>query len=169
MDIVHIERIFKSLENAAVQYVVVGGLAVVAHGYLRFTADIDLFLNLEPDNLRKAVDVFTELGYRPRIPVPIHDFISCKTRAEWIKEKNLKVFTLWNPSDPILEIDLFVEAPMDFIEAEKNSVLFDMGSGVTIRVIGFDDLIALKLAAGRHRDIDDVENLRKVQRTRNEK
>lgn len=154
--------IFKRLEEEAIRYVVVGGLAVVAHGYLRFTADVDIFLDLESGNLKKAVTVFSSLGYRPRVPVALHDFISNKTRASWIKEKNLRVFSLWNHEEPATEVDLFVEAPMDFDEAEKNSLLFDAGSGIKIRVIGLEDLIRMKLAAGRRRDIDDVENLRKL-------
>jgi predicted nucleotidyltransferase len=168
LDKTSLETIFKRLEEETVRYVVVGGLAVVAHGYLCFTADVDIFLDLEPGNLKKAVSVFSNLGYQPRVPVALHDFISYKARASWIKEKNLRVFSLWNPKEPATKVDLFVEAPMDFDEAEKNSLLFDAGSGIKIRVIGLEDLIRMKLAAGRRRDIDDVENLRKLGAARDE-
>jgi hypothetical protein len=70
-----IETIFASLNDKKVRYLVAGGLAVVAHGYLRFTADIDLILDMDPKNLHKAMQVFKSLGYRPRAPVELEDFV----------------------------------------------------------------------------------------------
>ena len=66
-----IESIFQSLNTEKVRYLVAGGLAVVAHGYLRFTADIDLILDMELNNLRKAMMVFGSFGFRPRAPVEL--------------------------------------------------------------------------------------------------
>ena len=168
MDLISIEKIFKKLSEANVRYVVVGGLAVVAHGYLRFTADIDIFIDLESGNVAKAIQVFSDLGYQPRAPVPITDFNDEEIRTFWIQTKNLKVFSLWNPDQLATEVDIFVEAPMDYCEAEKNSSIFEAGSGLNMRVIGLEDLIHLKLTAGRRKDIDDVENLRKLKAVRDE-
>jgi len=44
-----VEAIVDALNAAGVRYLIAGGLAVVAHGYVRFTADVDLILDLEPD------------------------------------------------------------------------------------------------------------------------
>ena len=74
MKLRNIENIFKSLNNADVRYLLAGGLAVVAHGYLRFTADIDIILGMDEDNLMKAVKTFNTLGYKPRAPVELKDF-----------------------------------------------------------------------------------------------
>ena len=52
-----IEALFKALNEGHVRYLVAGGLAVVAHGYLRLTADIDLMLDMDPGNLKKAMMV----------------------------------------------------------------------------------------------------------------
>jgi hypothetical protein len=57
-----------------VRYLIVGGLAVVAHGYVRFTADFDVVLDLEAENVQRALGVFKSLGYVPRVPVPIEQF-----------------------------------------------------------------------------------------------
>ncbi len=168
MDLFSLEKIFKNLNEASVRYLVVGGLAVVAHGYLRFTADIDIFIDLEPDNLKKAIPVFSDLGYKPRAPVQIMDFIDPKIRTSWIKEKNLKVFSLWNPINQGTEVDIFVEPPLDFNRAEMNAKVFDSGSGLKIHVIGLEDLIQMKLMAGRRKDLDDVENLNKLKAARDE-
>jgi hypothetical protein len=47
-----VETIMEALNHAGVRYLVVGGLAVVAHGVVRFTADIDLVLDPEPESRR---------------------------------------------------------------------------------------------------------------------
>ena len=64
-----IEAVIGALNEDRVRYLVAGGLAVVAHGYVRFTADLDLVLDLQEDNLRRAVSSLSRLGYRPRAPV----------------------------------------------------------------------------------------------------
>jgi hypothetical protein len=50
------EPLFDALNAASVRYVVVGGLATVLHGHARLTADIDLVVDLAPDEARKAVE-----------------------------------------------------------------------------------------------------------------
>jgi hypothetical protein len=59
-----IEAIVRALNEARVRYLIVGGLAVVAYGYVRFTADLDLFVDLEEENLRRALDA-GKLGLPP--------------------------------------------------------------------------------------------------------
>ena len=61
--------VFEALNDAQVRYVVVGGLATVLHGYARLTADIDLMVDLDPDELRKGIDALTKYGMIPRLPV----------------------------------------------------------------------------------------------------
>ena len=57
------------MEAAAVRYLVAGGLAVNAHGYIRFTRDVDLVVQLVPDNIGFAFAALSELGYRPTVPI----------------------------------------------------------------------------------------------------
>lgn len=63
------KNIFKELNELATDYLVVGGLAVNFHGIPRMTYDIDLMINLQPENILKLVTKFTQWGYRPKIPV----------------------------------------------------------------------------------------------------
>lgn len=79
------------------------------------------------------------------------------------------VFSLWNPAQPGTEVDIFVEPPLNFEEAEKRSEIFEAGPNLKMCVVGLEDLVQLKLAAGRRKDLDDVENLRKLKAARNEK
>ena len=71
MRLTSFEAIAEALERAAVRYLVAGGLAVNAHGYLRFTKDVDLVIQLQTDNLRRALAAREALGYRPAIPVSL--------------------------------------------------------------------------------------------------
>ena len=54
--------IVRALNKSGVRYLIVGGLAVVAHGYLRFTADLDLMLDLETANVNRCIDALKTLG-----------------------------------------------------------------------------------------------------------
>jgi hypothetical protein len=59
------ESLAAALEVAGVRYLVAGGLAVGAHGYLRFTKDVDIVVQLIPDNIERAFTALSSLGYRP--------------------------------------------------------------------------------------------------------
>ena len=63
------DLLVRALEEAGVRYLVAGGLAVNAHGYLRFTRDIDLVIQLSPQNILSAFAAFETLGYKPLVPV----------------------------------------------------------------------------------------------------
>ena len=159
MKLRNIENIFKSLNKADVRYLLAGGLAVVAHGYLRFTADIDIVLGMDKDNLIRAVQVFDSLGYGPRAPVELHDFINPEKRSEWIEKKGLTVFSLWNPDEPATEIDIFVESPLDFDNAYSSGKDFDISTDIEVKVLSLEDLVFLKKKAGRPKDLEDIRKL----------
>ncbi|PWB79646.1 MAG: hypothetical protein C3F08_06225 [Candidatus Methylomirabilota bacterium] len=150
-----IESILDALNRAGVRYLIVGGVAVVLHGYLRTTADLDLIIQLERDNVLKAVRALQDHQYRPRAPVSAEDFAEQQIREQWIQDKGLEVFTLWSPAHPTLELDLFVSEPFDF-DAVYARALHVPLEKTEATVIAFDDLIALKRGVGRPRDLDDI-------------
>ena len=154
-----VETIVDSLNRAPVRYLIVGGLAVVAHGFVRFTADIDLVLDPDPAAMRRAIEALSALGYRPRAPVPFEEFADAEKRRSWVRDKSLTVFSVSSPSHPATEIDLFVEPPFDFERAYADADRFAVGSGVEATFVGRADLIAMKRAAGRPQDLKDVAEL----------
>jgi len=155
------ELIFEALANAHVRYLVVGGVAVVLHGYTRFTADLDLVVALEPVNARAAMAALSSLGYRPRAPVRAVDFADPVIRKQWIEEKGLAVFSLWSDRFPATEVDVFVEEPMPFEEmAARGSELSLHGSPVAVAAI--EDLILMKEKVGRPQDLQDAAELRNI-------
>ena len=63
------ENVFRALQKNNIRYAVAGGVAVVLHGVVRFTAHLDLIADLEQENLGRFLQAMTGLGYRPRDPV----------------------------------------------------------------------------------------------------
>lgn len=76
----------------------VGGTAVILHGVPRTTADLDLAIDLEADNVQRLVEVMTRLGFRPRAPLPAADLVSADRRREWIADKGMRAFTFHRPA-----------------------------------------------------------------------
>ena len=72
------EKVFSALNKAKVRYLVVGGIAVNLYGIERATADIDLVVDLEGNNLNRFIAVMKELNFKPKIPVRLEDFIKKK-------------------------------------------------------------------------------------------
>jgi hypothetical protein len=159
--------VFSALKSQGVRYVAVGGLAVVLHGFARLTADIDLILDLEPDNARRAIEGLVAAGLVPRPPVDAYDFCDERIRRTWIEEKGMRVFSLWAPMNPMLEVDLFVESPVPFPDLWDRSVLVEAGD-ISIRIASIKDLIALKRVAGRALDLEDIAALTSIAHTRGE-
>jgi predicted nucleotidyltransferase len=155
------KKIFKGLNQAGIDYLVVGGLAVNFHGIPRMTYDLDLMLLLEPGNISKMVDRLTRWGYRPRAPVDPRDLADATKRESWVKEKEMKAFSFNNPSSPIGEIDLVIESPIPY-ERLKARAIGIMVEEITIPVISLDDLILIKEKSGRRQDLMDMEYLRKI-------
>ena len=100
MKLADVEAILRALNDAEVRYLIVGGLAVVAHGYVRYTADIDVVLDLERANALRAMKALDAIGYKPLIPVRAVEFADEEKRRFWITEKNMLVFQMHNPDDP---------------------------------------------------------------------
>ncbi len=158
-----VEALARSFEFAGVRYLIVGGLAVVAHGYVRFTADVDVVLDFEGPNLQRALLALAGLSYRPRAPVPLEAFADAEARAAWIRDKDLKVFSLHSPEHPATEIDLFVEPPFDFAAAWRDARWLEVGPGVKAPFVGLGDLVAMKRRAGRTQDLEDVARLESLE------
>ena len=158
-----IQAILAALNAARVRYLVVGGVAVVLHGHLRTTMDLDLVIELESRNVRLALEALDSLGLQPIVPVPMTAFADATTRESWIQEKNMIVFSLWHPSKPTMKIDIFVSEPFDFETAYERAIRVDLGPAEAT-VVSLEDLIALKREAGRPQDLADIESLSQLQR-----
>lgn len=163
----HVVAIVKDLNEAGVRYLVAGGLAVVAHGHTRFTADIDLIVALDSENLLKAIKALKNLGYRPRVPVEAEQFADPVQREAWIREKGMVVFSMASPAAKETVVDLFVEIPFDFDEEYSKASWREVGGGIKAPIVSLERLIEMKRTAGRGKDLLDIEALEKLGRNRN--
>jgi hypothetical protein len=158
----HLENIFIALNEAKVRYLVAGGLAVMAHGYLRMTRDLDLILALDGKNPEQALTVFDSLGYQPNAPVALMDFLDPGKRQAWRDEKGMQVFQIISENLVDCPIDIFVDEPIEFSEMYAARVEYDLKEALKIPVIGLEHLRQLKQAAGRPRDLLDLEELNQM-------
>lgn len=157
-----LEQIIGALHSAQVRYMAVGGIAVIAQGYVRLTLDVDLLIELERPNVIAALRALEGLGYRPSIPVSIEDFADPAHRREWIEQKQMKVLKLFSDAHRETTIDIFVDDPLGFGEAYARAESLPLTDNLNAIVCGYQDLVKLKLLAGRPKDLADLEQLKRI-------
>lgn len=154
--------IIQTLNAANVRYLVVGGIAVNAHGYVRLTVDVDLLMHLDEANIVTALRALENLGYMPTIPVTAEEFAKAENRAAWMAQKQMKVLKLHSDQHRETSIDVFVYDPIGFEDAYGRAEYEPLAEGLKVPVCGYADLVRLKQLAGRPKDIIDLEQLRKA-------
>ena len=154
------QDLFIALAKENIRYLIAGGFAVNLHQVQRATADLDLIVHLEEQNLQRFVTLMTHLGFQPKLPVDPKDFAKADVRETWLREKNIMVFSFYHSRNSYETVDVFVEEPKPFDELAARKLAIK-AFGVAIDVIGLDDLIDLKSSTGRDKDLFDVDQLRK--------
>lgn len=153
-----IREIFRALAEAEVDYVVVGGFAVILHGHARATRDLDLVIELSPENCRRAIAALTGAGLRPRLPVSMDDLADPAKRAEWRQHRNMIAFPLWDEANPERIVEIFVYEPIEFDRMRSQAVVKHLDD-LSIPIASIEHLIVMKRQAGRPRDREDIEAL----------
>jgi hypothetical protein len=155
------KRLFLAMNEASIEYLVGGGVAVNLYGIERATADIDIILNLDAENTVKFVKVAKELGFQPKIPVNLYDFLDPAIRRAWASNKNMIVFSLIDAKNPFFVIDVFIEIPFDFerVYSKRKIIEFE---NTFIPIVPLDELIKMKEKSNRPQDKSDVFYLRKI-------
>ncbi len=162
MKLASLETIASALSDANVRYLIVGGLAVAAHGYGRATFDVDLVVQLHPDNTRRAMAALESLGYKPLVPVSAREFADPQTRETWIRDKRMIVFQLHSEQHRDTRIDLFVTEPFNFDYEYDHALVGTLVPGLPLRFVRIETLIRMKETAGREKDKEDVRQLKKL-------
>jgi hypothetical protein len=137
-------ELFSAFADAGVQYLLVGGHAVAAHGRPRSTKDVDLWLAPERDNIARACLALAHFGVPGEIVAAL--------RGAGLED------IVWLGRPPT-RIDLLQSLPaVSFADAWPRRLIIEL-SGVSIPVLGKDDLIRNKQAVGRPQDRRDVRAL----------
>jgi hypothetical protein len=142
------EALLGEFEKAGVEYLVIGGYAVGAHGRPRATKDIDLWIGGGP-NLERVARALIAFGMAGSLA----DAVVAARPDE----------VVWFGVPP-RRVDLLrTVAGIDFQGARSRAVRVQIGS-LELSVIGLDDLIATKRAAGRSQDLADLGHLEAIRR-----
>lgn len=157
-----LHRVFMELNNSDVRYLLVGGLAVAAHGHTRATNDIDLVVALDRRNVLAAVNALSGMGYRPTAPVEAAQFAEPDIRQKWIQEKGMWVFQMRTGDALDVPVDLFVSEPFNFDRVYGNAIRAELIPGLAIPVVPLDILFAMKKNTGRPKDAEDIRILREL-------
>ncbi|MBI3371435.1 MAG: hypothetical protein HY017_06710 [Betaproteobacteria bacterium] len=160
MKLASFDALVSALQQAGVRYLIAGGLAVNAHGYLRFTKDVDVVVRLAPDNIERAFSVLAQLGYRPLVPVTAAQFGDAPTRERWVRDKGMQVLQFWSDLHRETPVDMFVHEPFDFEDEYRRSLAKPLG-GIEVRFVTIPTLIRMKQAADRPQDRIDIEYLKR--------
>jgi hypothetical protein len=147
-------RVFSALDRHGVDYVTIGAFAVIAHGYVRATAGIDLIARQDRDNLERLAAAFGEL--RARLRGADADLLGVDPTDPAILANGAS-YTLDTDAGPV---DYLNDVPGagDYADLRARSVE-TTAAGVLVRVVGLGDLIRMKRASGRPQDLRDIANL----------
>ena len=136
----------KALNEQEVDYLLVGGYAVILYGYERVTADMDIWVRCTSKNYDKLTKAFHAFG------MPVFDM----TLIKFLDTENWDVFRFGRKP---VAIDIMTKVKgLNFNEAFTESEI-RIVDDIPVRLIQYKHLIQAKKEAGRHKDKDDLENL----------
>ncbi len=156
------EAIVRALNAAKVRYLVAGGLAVNAHGYVRFTNDVDLVVRLTETDILAAFKALGKLGYRPVAPVTAGEFADPACRQRLKRTKKMMVLQMWSDKHRETPVDIFVTEPFDFAAEYKTALVEHLSPKVPVRFVSLKTLIKLKRKANRSEDRIDIKHLKRM-------
>ncbi|HTU95047.1 MAG TPA: nucleotidyl transferase AbiEii/AbiGii toxin family protein [Solirubrobacteraceae bacterium] len=154
-----LESLLRRLTAHGVDFVVVGGIAVIAHGSARITRDLDICYATDPANLDALGAAMVELGARLRGVPEAVPFVP----DGWTLRRT-QILTLAT-DDGWIDLLAAPSGAPPYAQLRERSERITIGD-VAIRVASLDDLEAMKRAAGRPRDLIDIEELEAIRRLR---
>lgn len=148
MATIHLPSDFKEflqlLHAHQVEYLLIGGYAVGYYGYPRATADIDIWIAMHPRNAKKVVEVLKEFGFGA---------------AELSVDLFLKEDQIIRMGMPPIRIEILTTiSGVSFAACYKERIVDDL-DGIEVNLISLHHLKINKKASGRHKDLNDLENL----------
>jgi hypothetical protein len=143
-----VDRIVATFDRHGVDFVVIGGIAVLAHGHPRATFDLDFIADLAADNMGRLGAALDELGARVR-------GVDADLLVDPTDPEHLRSGANWTMVTDAGWLDFMpaVAGARDYAEIVAYAVPVRGGA---FRVVGLDDLIRMKRVAGRPKDIDDI-------------
>lgn len=143
---------FEALIETGVDYVVIGGIAAALHGSTSVTQDLDICYRRDKDNLERLASALTAMQASWRgVPEQVPFVLDAKTLS---MGDNVTFNTIHGALDCLGH----PAGSEGYEELAARSVQVDL-EGIVVRVASLDDLISMKMAAGRPKDKAEVEIL----------
>ena len=134
----------QSLNDNQVRYLVVGGYAVAIHSYPRSTKDIDMWIDMNPENARRILQSLEQFGFGSQ-GLKQDDFLE----AEMIVQLGI----------PPRRVDLLTSlVGVNFETCYADKVIVDI-EGMPVNFVDLENLKQNKQSSGRAQDLADIENL----------
>jgi hypothetical protein len=151
--------ILRKLVAAGVDFVVIGGIAVVLHGYPRLTRDLDIAFAHDADNLDALSGVLTDLGAKLRGVEDEVPFVPDRRTLQGIELLTLETSAGW------FDVHRLPQGVSSYASLRRNAERVPV-EDFSLLVASPDDLIAMKEAAGRPEDKADIAALEAIKRLR---
>ena len=154
------EPLLRFLHERGVVHIIIGGVAVAAHGYARPTKDLDIVPVADRENLTRLAAALAQIN---AIPADSGDFASDEFPVDatdvddLARGANFRLDTDLGPLD-VMQWVCGVDADDLYVELDRAALAFTLDD-IPLRYCGLADLRAMKAAAGRPRDLDDLEHL----------
>lgn len=149
------QQLLKSLIKHQVNFLLIGGYAVIYHGYKRTTGDMDLWFEPNNENKIKLINVLKEFEFDKEGIIHISQLDFTKHLAFHFWEEPERVDCLTKISN------------VEFDDAFNQKVSADI-EGILVPIIQFKHLIMSKITSDRLKDRADVEELQKIEKLRTE-
>ena len=138
------KEFLKLLNDHKVEYLLIGGYAVAYHGYPRATGDMDIWINNNTENAEKTAAALKDFGFD--LPEVSPDQLSQEDRIFRMGFPPIRI-ELWTTISGVRFNDSYPSRITDYLDE------------IEVTIISLEDLKINKKAAGRHKDLDDLENL----------
>ncbi len=153
-------QLLRALDTHSVEYVVIGGIAVGLHGYVRATKDLNIMVASEPDNIERLWKFLGDVEAEPlalddfdpqEMPVPFTPTTIINGQGNW----------LLNTRFGRLDVMQWVAGIDSYTGLRARAEVEGLGTtGMIIRYATLADVYTMKAAAGRSQDLVDIERLR---------
>lgn len=152
------QEILRRLTARGVDFVVVGGIAAVLHGSAQMTFDLDICYATDRANLQALAEVLLDLRARLK---DVRDTVPFVADVQTLRRVEMLTLTT-----ELGELDVLARPGSLGYEALRRSAeRFDLG-GYSVLVASIDDLIAMKVATGRTKDLAAVDELEEIKQLR---
>ncbi len=139
------------LVSAKVDFIIIGGYAIIYHGYIRTTGDLDIWLKPDNKNKDKLIPVLMKNGIKT-------------SSIEKVRKLNFTEVVVFHFGFPPEKIDFLTKLTgIEYDEARGRTEMISNGA-VVVPILNLDDLIVNKMLSNRAKDLADLEGLQTIKR-----